>query len=87
LTTSAGDIQLFIPGNTNTKIDAVVQMQGMWIDDDDDDFEGIISDFKAVSFEKKKNTQKINATYILNNGGSTINLKAVMGKISIKKMK
>lgn len=87
LTTSAGDIQLFIPGNTNTKIDAVVHMQGMWIDDDDNDFEGIISDFKAVSFEKKKNTQKINATYILNNGGSTINLKAVMGKISIKKMK
>jgi len=87
LTTSAGDIQLFIPGNTNTKIDAVVQMQGMWIDDDDDVFEGIISDFKAVSFEKKKNTQKINATYILNNGGSTINLKAVMGKISIKKMR
>jgi len=86
LSTAAGDILLYIPENANTKIDATVNMQGMWVDENDYS-DAISSDFKAASFEKKSNKQQANATYILNNGGSAITIKVVMGKISIKKAK
>lgn len=86
LSTAAGDIRLYIPENANTKIDATVNMQGVWVDESDYT-DAISSDFKAASFEKKKNKQQVNATYILNNGGSTISVKALMGKILIKKAK
>jgi len=85
LSTSVGNIRLYVPENARTTINARVRNRGFW-KKHGGDFD-IRSDFKADSYEKGEHGEDSRATYTLNGGGETITLETMMGSIEIKTLK
>jgi hypothetical protein len=83
LSSSGGDVILFLPANSKATIEALIDIRGRW---DDEEYE-ILSDFKAQSMNKDQNTKEIHATYVLNGGGETISLETVNGNIEIRTLR
>lgn len=83
LSTSVGDLHLYIPENAKATITARNRMQygGGWDNDED----VIFSDYKEDSFDRDGRGREVRATYTLNGGGQSISLDASMGKIEILK--
>lgn len=80
LETSGGNLELKIPANAKATI--YVRLESDEIDDKDAD-KLVRSDFEATTFNIGED--EINATYLLNGGGSKINLKCIGGEVKIKK--
>ena len=83
LTTGIGDIQLVIPTSANATIVAKTRVH-MW-SDDDSDLDKIRSDFEPSDIKRNKERKTIEVTYVLNGGGSKIELSTGLGEIDIKK--
>ncbi|MBT8392121.1 MAG: hypothetical protein KJO48_10180 [Ignavibacteria bacterium] len=83
LTTGIGDIELRVPSSAKATIIASTKVI-MW-SGDDSDLDKIQSDFKPSNVKRNKESKTIEVTYILNGGGSTIELSTGMGEINIKK--
>ncbi|MEO8399557.1 MAG: DUF4097 family beta strand repeat-containing protein, partial [Ignavibacteriaceae bacterium] len=82
--TSSGNIFLYISENSKTTIEAksTYYGSGSWSSDEQTD---IISDFNPS--ETKSSSSKNYKTFILNGGGSSINLQTAYGSIEIRKIK
>jgi DUF4097 and DUF4098 domain-containing protein YvlB len=85
LSTSAGNIRLYVPENARATINARVRARGFWRNHRDEF--SIRSDFNAESYEKGEHGGDIRATYVLNGGGDTITLETMMGDIEIRNAK
>ena len=83
LSSSGGDVILFIPANAKASIDALIDIRGRW---EQEEYE-ILSDFKAQSYNKDQGTKEIHATYLLNGGGESITLETVNGNIEIRTLR
>jgi hypothetical protein len=83
LTTGIGDIELYIPGSVNATIIASTTVY-MW-SGDESDIDKIRSDFEPTNIKRNKERKTIEVTYVLNGGGSTIEVSTGMGEIDIKK--
>jgi len=83
LTTGIGDIELLIPGSSNATIVASTTVL-MW-SGDESDLDNIRSDFEPSNIKRNKERKTIEVTYVLNRGGSKIELDTGMGDIDIKK--
>jgi hypothetical protein len=83
LSSSGGDIILFLPANAKANIDALIDVRGRW---EDEEYE-VVSDFKAQSYDKDQNTKEIHAIYVLNGGGENILLETVNGNIEIRTLR
>lgn len=84
LTTSVGDLHLYIPENAKASIIARNRKQysGSWGDYDE---EVIFSDYKEDTYDREGGSKSVRATYTLNGGGQVITLDANMGNIEILK--
>ena len=83
LTTGMGDIELRIPGSANTTIIAstsVITWNG-----DESDLNNIKSDFEPSNVKRNRENKSIEVTYVLNGGGSKIEINTGIGEIDIKK--
>jgi DUF4097 and DUF4098 domain-containing protein YvlB len=83
LSSSGGDIVLFLPANAKATIDALIDIRGRW----DEEEYVIMSDFKAQTYDKDQTKKEIHATYILNGGGESIWLETVNGNIEIRTLR
>ncbi len=83
LTTGIGDIELVIPGTAKATVIAKTKVI-MW-SGDDSDLENIKSDFKPTNIERNRENKTIEVTYVINGGGSTVEVSTGMGEIDIKK--
>lgn len=83
LSSSGGDVILFVPANAKANIDALIDIRGRW---DDEEYQ-ILSDFKSQTYDKDQSTKEIHATYILNGGGESISLETVNGNIEIRTLR
>jgi len=85
LNSAVGNITLYIPESANATIVAIVSIMGWGISDNEDD--NIKSEFKQSNINKNMEDRELEATYVLNGGGSRVELNVAMGKIIIKKLK
>ncbi len=85
LSSSGGDISLYIDENAHATIEATIRLRGSswWHSDEKYD---IHSDFKAAEYHKDKDDGDIYGKYILNGGGENITLKTSAGNIEIRKL-
>jgi hypothetical protein len=83
LTTGIGDIELQIPGSANATIVASTKVI-MW-SGDETDLDNIKSDFEPSNVKRNRENKSIEVTYVLNGGGSKIEISTGMGDIDIKK--
>ena len=83
LSSSGGDLVLYVPANAKANIDAVIDIRGRWEEDEYD----ITSDFKPTTYDKKKDEKEIHATFNLNGGGETIELETVNGNIEVRQLR
>lgn len=84
ISTTMGDLVLYIPSNARAKINASITYKG-WRKDADKENPQLISDYPQSSYTVDKDSRQVYAEYILNGGGNNIRLNAIMGKIKIKK--
>jgi DUF4097 and DUF4098 domain-containing protein YvlB len=84
LSSTAGDVRLYVPENAKATINARVRIHGWWKDQSEES--NIHSDFKADTFEKDDREREVRATYILNGGGEPISLDVSLGNIEIRKL-
>jgi hypothetical protein len=84
LNTAGGDINLLIPSDAKATIIATFRVK-RW--DDEKELDHIKSDFKESSIKRNKEDRQIEVTYVLNGGGSNIELNTAMGDIEIRKLK
>ena len=82
LNTAAGNIKLMIPSSSKATIVATFTVL-VW-GDSKDEMENIESDFPSSKIERMKDRRQIRVTYVLNGGGSRIELNTAMGKIEIR---
>jgi DUF4097 and DUF4098 domain-containing protein YvlB len=82
LSSSGGDVVIYLPANSKANIDALIDIRGRWEDDEYD----IHSDFKPATYEKKRENKEIHATFELNGGGESIWLETVNGNIEIRQL-
>ena len=85
LSSSGGDLTLYLPANSKANIEAIIDLRGRW-KDESEEYE-ILSDFKAATYEKDEDTKEIRATYVLNGGGESITLETVNGNIEIRELR
>lgn len=78
----SGNITLFIPSNAKTTITAKVHEIGALGNDNQNP---ISSDFTLTT--EDKSSDRLKTTYVINGGGSVIELETSSGEIHIKKMK
>ena len=83
LSSSGGDVVLYIPANAKANIDALIDIRGRW---EDGEYE-VVSDFKAQTYDKDATRKEIHATYVLNGGGEDISLETVNGNIYIRNLR
>ncbi len=83
LSTSVGDVVLYLAENAKASVTARVKVKGWWRSRSEE--ENIYSDYKEDTFEKDERTREIRATFSLNGGGQAISLQATMGNIHILK--
>jgi hypothetical protein len=82
LSTSVGDIRLYLPANARATIDARVRIRGgRWSDGEG----SIESDFDATKFERNRSERELRATYSVNGGGPAVSIDVGMGNIDIRK--
>ncbi len=81
--TSAGSIELTIPSTAKVVIEARIHVQGWW-KNAKENFK-IQSDFDTENYRVDDENHEIVGTYVLNGGGSKINLRSVNDVITIKK--
>lgn len=84
LNTAGGDIKLLIPSDAKATIIATFHVKKWY---DGVELDHIKSDFKESSIIRNKEDREIEVTYVLNGGGSTIELNTAMGDIEIRKLK
>ena len=84
ISTLNGGITVYLNSSVKATINASVRNYGWW--DESESKKYIESDFKAKSFDANKNSNKVTAEYELNGGGPVITLKAMNGKIKIKRL-
>jgi DUF4097 and DUF4098 domain-containing protein YvlB len=82
LSSSGGDITLYIPDSAKATIDALIDVRGHW-KSMSSEYE-IVSDFKARTFEKDEDAKEIHGIYVLNGGGEEISLETVNGNIYVR---
>jgi DUF4097 and DUF4098 domain-containing protein YvlB len=82
LSSSGGDVTLYLPDNAKATIDALIDVRGHW-KSMSSEYE-IVSDFKAKTFEKDEDAREIHAVYVLNGGGEDISLETVNGNIYVR---
>jgi len=82
LNTAAGNVKLLVPSNAKATIVATFTVT-VW-GDQEDEMENIESDFPSSKIERMKDRKQIRVTYVLNGGGSKIQLNTAMGKIEIR---
>jgi hypothetical protein len=82
LNTAAGNIKLMVPSSAKATIVATFTVL-VW-GDSKDEMENIESDFPSTKIERMKDRRQIRVTYVLNGGGSRIELNTAMGKIEIR---
>ncbi len=78
----SGSITLYLPDNAKATVVAKVRGWDTW---GGDKSSPIISDFKLTTEDKSHSTVK--TTYVINGGGSTIEVQTTSGEIYIKKQK
>jgi len=83
LTTGIGNIELKIPASADATIIASTSVI-MW-NGDESDLEKIKSDFEPTDIKKDREHRTIEVTYVLNGGGSKIEISTGMGEIDIRK--
>jgi len=83
LSSSGGDLVLYLPANSKANIDALIDIRGRWEDGEYD----ITSDFKPATYEKKRDSKEIHATFTLNGGGEGIWLETVNGNIEVRQLR
>lgn len=83
LSTGMGSVILYVPENAKATIVATIPVM-VW-GGDKKDLENIKSDFEPTTINRKGEPRQIVVTYVLNGGGSRIELSTGMGKIQIKK--
>lgn len=83
LSTGIGDIEIQIPGSANATIIASTSVI-MW-SGDETDLENIKSEFEPSNVKRNRENKSIEVTYVLNGGGSKIEISTGMGEIDIKK--
>ncbi len=84
LNTAGGDIELLVPSDSKATIIATFHVKRWY---DGEELDHIKSDFKESSIKRNKEAREIEVTYVLNGGGSTIELNTAMGDIEIRKLK
>lgn len=85
LSSGYGDITLLVPGSAKATIVASTSVM-MW-SGDMSDLDDIKSDFEPTNIERNKEHKTIKVTYMLNGGGSEIEVKTGKGEIEIRKLK
>jgi DUF4097 and DUF4098 domain-containing protein YvlB len=83
LSSSGGDVVLYVPANAKANIDALIDIRGRWEEDEYD----ISSDFKPATYEKNRDDKEIHATFVLNGGGEDIVLETVNGNIEVRQLR
>ena len=83
--TAAGNIKLLVPSDAKATIVATFTVT-VW-GSNEDEMEHIKSDFPSSKVERMKDRRQIRVTYILNGGGSNIELNTAIGDIEIRKLK
>lgn len=82
LETGGGNVELQVPPAAKTTIEVYVENDDIEYDDPQ---EIVRSDFPSSKFDVNKDDGEINATYVLNGGGSKISIKCEGGEVRIKK--
>jgi DUF4097 and DUF4098 domain-containing protein YvlB len=85
LSSAGGEISLSVPEEAKATIEATIRLQDHW-----GSSKGrykVKSDFKADTYEQDQDEHEIHATYKLNGGGDTIELKTVNSDITIRKLR
>ncbi len=82
LSTGGGKVELKIPSTAKSTIEVYVENDDIEYDDPK---KIVRSDFPSSKFDVNKDDGEINATYVLNGGGSKISLKCEGGEVRIKK--
>src|SRR5205085_11540719 len=82
LTTSGGNINLYVPRTSRVTIHARIRIQGDW--DSSMQRCDILSDCHPESYERNGRAKEIRATFHLNGGGESITLEAADGMIEIR---
>jgi len=82
INTAAGNIKLMIPSDSKATIVATFTVT-VW-GDSKEEMENIKSDFPSTKIERMKDRRQIRVTYVLNGGGSRIELNTAMGRIEIR---
>ena len=77
-----GSVVLYIPADSKATITAKVKDYNTWGEDND---KPITSDFKTTT--EDKSSHSLRYVYVLNGGGSDIEIQSTSGDIKIKKMK
>ncbi len=78
----SGNITLYIPSNAKVTITAKVQDWDKWRDEGESP---IVSDFSTTT--EDKSSRQLKNVYLVNGGGSEIEIETSSGEIHIKKMK
>jgi DUF4097 and DUF4098 domain-containing protein YvlB len=81
ITTNAGSIELRISKNAKVTIIAKIHVQGWWRNAKDNF--SIQSDFESTTYNLDEDSHDIIGVYVLNGGGSKINLRSVNDEIRI----
>jgi hypothetical protein len=82
LTTSGGNINLYLPQTSRVTIHVCIRIQDDW--ETNIQRWDILSDFPAESYTRNRWKKEIRATYQLNGGGENIILQAADGMIQIR---
>ena len=82
LTTSGGNINLYLPQTSRVTIRVCIRIQEDW--ETNNQRWDILSDFPAETYERNHWKKEIRATYQLNGGGENITLQSADGMIEIR---
>jgi DUF4097 and DUF4098 domain-containing protein YvlB len=85
LSSSGGEITLYVPETAKATIDATIRIQGGWRSHRDE--YKVRSDFKADLYEQDEDGHEVHARYVLNGGGDEITLKTVNSDIQVLKLR
>ena len=83
LSSSGGDVVLYVPANAKANIDALIDIHGRW---EEGEYQ-IVSDFKSQTYDADASVKEIHGTYVLNGGGEQIFLETTNGNIYIRTLR
>ncbi|GAB4286495.1 MAG: hypothetical protein Kow0098_01760 [Ignavibacteriaceae bacterium] len=87
ISTGVGNVKLMIPSDSKATVTANVGYSGLWNDQNTSDY--IKSDFPEATenVHSDKKGDSLTKVFIINGGGTTVEVSTGMGKIEIRKMK